>query len=188
MASRRTTYCFALAAIALSISLIGMTVRGGASTNHATSDAYVKRGQPQHVRAICTSGKVVLGTRPGVVNFSAECSGAATGDVANLVLGRYSRGGDHGTGILRFSHRPTLTGSGAVGSHGVCLAIPGGLGCNAKADGRAKLTGRIWVRKGQQCAKRVELKTPKPPVCNSRGVCIAVARMKILARGLPRGC
>lgn len=184
---RQSAYCVvALAALATAIVFGAVPGPDGASTNRSTSGANAIREHKQRSRANCTNGKVFLGSRAGVIGFSAECSAPATGGVAGVVLGRVSR--TDRSGILHFSHRSSLTGTGARKAHGVCLAIRGGLGCRAGADGPVKMLGRIWVQKGNQCVKRVELKTPKPPICNSRGVCIAVARMRILASGLPQGC
>jgi hypothetical protein len=186
---RRSAQCVVALAVAIAVLFAATTGPSGASINRSVSGRNDMREHKRPRRAHCTSGRVFLGARAGAINFSADCSGPAKGVVVGVVLGRSSRRDPSGkSGIITFSHKPSLTGTGARERHGVCLVIRGGLGCHAGAYGRVRILGRIWVRKGQQCAKRVELKTPKPPICNSRGVCFAVERMRILASGQPRGC
>lgn len=133
----------------------------------------------------CISGKAFLGTRPGVINFVVHCHASAMGDLVRFDLQRYSFHHPH-SGIKAFSRRPSLTGSGASARYGVCLLRHDILGCRARANGRVKISGRIWVQKKRRCAKGVSLLVFEPPPCDP--VCIGAPRVKVLTRGKPRGC
>lgn len=182
--TRRHVGLSALLGIAL---VVGMAAIGSASPDHAVGGSY---GKTDHARrGTCTSGQVLLGARPGVIKFFAHCRAPATGGKVGLDLLRSSIHGAHrGPGILKFSRRPSLSGEGARGRYGVCLLRNKVLGCHARANGQVRLSGSIWVRKGQRCTMRVTLEAIKPPPCNQEGECLAVLEVKVLAKGRPQGC
>lgn len=174
-----------LGALAAAFSLV--CIAGvGAAPHDVAAGAYDKKGLVR--RGMCTRGAVYLGSRPGVINFFADCHAPPSGGLVELVLFRFSvRDAHRRPGILKFSRKPSITGPGARGRDGICTLRNKVLGCRARVDGRVRVSGRIWVRKGSRCAKRVVLEVAKPPLCE-HGECLAVARVRVLANGRPGGC
>ena len=155
----------------------------------SSAPAQHRHGRDEVGAAGCTAGTVALGGSAGVIRFSVRCHAPATGTKVFFSLARYpGRRGSRKPGILKFSKRPGVSGPGRRGRLGTCVLRANALGCHAGATGPITITGRILVRSGRQCARRIELKTPLPPECNQRGECLTVARVRVLAKGRPRGC
>ena len=166
--------------------LVGMTVYGAASSSW-TTDIYSTEGHAGRSIATCSSGDVSLGSQPGIINFSANCQAPHSGGVVRFDLIRYSVHDPRHPGILKFSRRPHLTGPGVGGQYGACMLRQNVLGCHARANGRVRVSGKIWVPRARRCAKRIVLEVILPPQCNHEE-CLAAARVKVLAKGRPRGC
>jgi hypothetical protein len=158
----------------------------GAASRLSAQSASSKEGKTRLSSAPCSSGEVSLGSRPGVINFSAHCHAPASGAEVELNLLRYATHGPKHHSVLNFSRRLSLTGPGARDRYGVCKYGLNTLSCQARVYGSVTAAGRIWVPEGQRCSQRVELEALISAPCNS--VCLAVATVKGLVSGRPRGC
>ena len=183
MARRRKIFVIALGVLAVLASLAIPVSCGGASPNHAHS-YHAREARGRLDSATCQSGDVFLGSQPGVIGFSAQCHSQG---IVTLDLFRLNARVLDSPGILKFSRHLSVTAPGVNKREGFCDLRQTVLGCRVRIHRPVKVSGRIWVRKGRQCAKRIVLEVIESPRCN-KGGCLAVAKARVLASGRPQGC
>ena len=137
----------------------------------------------------CKSASAMLGTQPGMIRFIVHCRATSVGGFTTFNISRYgSRNQTYrGSGILKYTQRPMLSGSGDHARFGVCELSRAGLACRARARGRITFSGQMRVRRGAQCAKRVTIEVLLLPVCE-HGDCGGSLKTRVLVDGRPRGC
>jgi len=138
----------------------------------------------------CTHAVATLGPRDSQIHLRVDCwAPRRGGEFGFSVMRLGARGEAQVPGIRHFDRHPTITGSGAVSSHGRCRWGEGSLGCQARSRGAVTLHEEIRVRPGTRCSRRISITTSvttcEPTV---RRPCPASLTIAQLFDGPPRGC
>jgi hypothetical protein len=185
MRRSRKIFIAALAAIIV-VALLGSAVSCGNASPDRGSSSHVKEPSSGSDSATCKDGDVFLGSRSGIIGFSAHCRSQGSGGVVTLDLFRLDARKSKSAGILGFSQHLSVMAPWVQKHGGFCDLRQAVLGCRVRIARSVKVSGRIRVRKGRECSKRIILEVIEKPQCNEG--CLAVARARVLARRRPRGC
>jgi hypothetical protein len=182
------TALVALLAVALvSCGSDGSSAADGTDPQTAEVDRAEKERIPT-VEAPCRSATVSAGAQPEVIEFAVRCRASATAEKVTFSIARYSlQNRTSKPGIRHFSKRPRVSGPGALRPSGKCDRSGMPLYCQARANGRITVVGKLHVKPRSRCTMGVAVYVTESPRCEGT-TCPATAAIETLSRGVPRGC
>lgn len=153
--------------------------------------AEVGRAEKERIPTVevpCRSATVSAGAQPGVIEFAVRCRTSAAGGKVTFSVARYSpQNRTSKPGIRRFSRRPQVSGPGVLRPFGSCDRGGMVLQCQARADGRITVMGKLHVNPATRCTMGIAVFVTESPRCEGR-TCPATLATRTLSRGIPRGC